>query len=166
MRPLSVKPLEDIFTERYLPLYGDLYGIAAAIVGTGDAADAVQEAMVKIWKNGETMAAATNPRGYAVTVLRTTAIDMLRRRHDTDALDNARQLTSAPQPEPDTAEFLERAIATLSVNQQEVFRLSAFGDMTADEIAATTGLSAANVRQLLSRSRKKIRELYTKYMQS
>lgn len=54
-----MKSLEDIFTESYLPQYTRLYTIARAIVGDTDAADAVQDTMVKIWKGGE----ATNIYG-------------------------------------------------------------------------------------------------------
>lgn len=160
-----MKSLEDIFTESYLPQYTRLYTIARAIVGDTDAADAVQDTMVKIWKSGEAMRTTLNARAYAVTVLRTTAIDLLRRRRNNDSLEQVREIKSDVSPDPDTAEFLDRCISTLSDNQQEVIRLSAYSDMSVDEIARTTGLTPANVRQLLSRGRKKIKELYTKYMQ-
>ena len=50
--------------------------------------------------------------------------------------------------------------------QLEVVRLSAFANLSNDEIASVTGYSAVNVRTLLSRGRKKIKELYKKYLQS
>ena len=51
-RPYNVKRLEDIFTKRYVPLYPKLFNVAVAILGndSNEAADAVQEAMVKIWQ--------------------------------------------------------------------------------------------------------------------
>lgn len=162
-----MKRLEDIFKERFLPLYPRLYAVAASILGssTGEASDAVQDAMVKIWKSGEVMATIDKPEAYAVTILRTTAIDMLRRRHFSDSLAEVTEVDSDPPPDPDSVEFLERIIDTLPSTQQEVIRLSAFSNLPNDEIAALTGLSAVNVRQLLSRGRKKIKELYTKYTQ-
>lgn len=166
-RPLYVKRLDDIFTERFMPLYPKLYYVAAAILGTasGEAADAVQEAMVKIWKSGEKMASIDNPESYAIAILRTTAIDVMRRRRFSDSLDCVPETVADPPPDPDSAAFLERIISTLPATQQEVIRLSAFDDLSNDEIAAITGHTAANVRQLLSRGRKKIKELYSKHMQ-
>lgn len=162
-----MKRLEDIFKERFLPLYPKLYSVASAILGpfTGEASDAVQDTMIKIWKSGEAMATIEQAEAYAVTILRTTAIDMLRRRHFADSLDTVVEADSDPPPEPDSVEFLERIIDTLPQAQQEVIRLSAFNNLPNDEIAALTGQTAVNVRQLLSRGRKRIKELYTKYMQ-
>lgn len=162
-----MKRLEDIFNERFLPLYPRLYSVAAAILdpSTGEASDAVQETMVKIWKSGASMATVEQPEAYAVKVLRTTAIDMLCRRHYADSIDEVPEIDSDSPPDPDSVEFLERIIDTLPSTQQEVIRLSAFSNLPNDEIAALTGQTAVNVRQLLSRGRKKIKELYNKYMQ-
>lgn len=62
-----------------MPLYPRLYAVASAILGdvSQEAADAVQEALVKIWKSGEAMARIKNPEGYSVATVRTVAIDML-----------------------------------------------------------------------------------------
>lgn len=150
-----------------MPLYPKLYSIASAILGDSpaEAADAVQEAMVKIWRSGEAMENVRQPEPYAIMVLRSTAIDMIRRRHAAEPIETAPEPAADSVAEPDSAEFLERIIATLPQAQQEVIRLSAYECLPTDEIAAATGLKPANVRQLLSRGRKKIKELYSKYMQ-
>lgn len=159
--------LEKIFKTRFLPLHPRLFSIAVAILGdaTGDASDAVQETMVKIWKSGDTMFSVKRPEAYAITVLRSTAIDILRRRHPAEALEKADNISSGELSDPDSAEFMERIIRLLPLPQQEVVRLSAFQGLSSDEIAVITNLSSGNVRQLLSRGRKKIRELYNKYVQ-
>ena len=61
-RPYNVKRLEDIFTKRYVPLYPKLFNVAVAILGndSNEAADAVQEAMVKIWRQGKNLASIEN----------------------------------------------------------------------------------------------------------
>lgn len=46
--------------------------------------------------------------------------------------------------------------------QKEILRLSIFEDLSAKEISEITGVSGTNVRQLLSRGRKKIKEIYSK----
>lgn len=60
----------------------------------------------------------------------------------------------------DTRAAIERLIDSLPEGQRTAIRLSSFGGLDNNEIAATTGLSEANVRQLLSRGRRKLRELW------
>ncbi len=150
-----------------MPLYPRLYAVASAILGdvSQEAADAVQEALVKIWKSGEAMARIKNPEGYSVATVRTVAIDMLRRRHFADPLDEVYDLSSDAAPDPDSAEFLEWCISQLPPAQQEVTRLSAYECLSNEEISKVTGMTADNVRQALSRGRKKLKILYDKYMQ-
>lgn len=167
MRHRHVKGLDNIFTERFLPLYPRLYAVASAILGTdtAEAADAVQETMVKIWNSGRKMALVKSPEAYASVVLRHTAIDLLRRRHALEPLDGVTDISSGPPPEPDSAEFMERIILTLPESQQQVIRLSAYCNLSNDEIAAVIGHTPAYVSQLLCRGRRKIRELYLKHME-
>lgn len=163
-----MKQNKDIFSEKFLPLYSKLYTIATAILGdvNGEAQDAVQDTMVKIWNSGKALTTIKNAEGYAVAVLRTTAIDILRKRHYVTDINQAAELSTDAPPDPDGTAFLERVIDMLPPNQQEVIRLSAYNNMSTDEIAATTGLTPGNTRQLLSRARKKIKDIYAKYMQS
>ncbi len=157
---------EKIFTTRFLPLSDKMYGVAAAILGkdTGEAADAVQDAMVKIWKSGPAMADIANPEGYAVMAVRSSAIDILRSRRHWDNIEEAGDIPSGHMADPDAGELLERVMASLPPKQLEVVRLSAFGDLSNDEIAALTGYTTVNVRALLSRGRKRIKELYSRFL--
>lgn len=163
-----MNPIEEIFRTAYLPLYPRLYATAFGLLADGDdAADAVQETMVKIWKSGQALASVHSPEAYSFKILRSTAIDMLRRRSHEGSLPDGKEPDEAVElPEPDTAEFLVRAIESLPEGQREVVRLSAFEDRPPDEIAEITGHTPANVRQLLCRGRKKIREIYNKYLVS
>ena len=52
---------------------------------------------------------------------------------------------------------LERALASLNDRERELIALRFGGDLTGPEIAALTGLSLANVQQLLSRSLRRMR---------
>lgn len=157
---------EEIFRERFLPLYPRLFAVANAMLGDADdAADAVQDAMVKIWNGSVPLDAVSSPVGYAMQLLKTSAIDIIRRRRFTvHSPGGLPEPASTDDSEPDHADFLRRAIATLPPSQQEVIRMSAFGEMPAADIADTMGLTPENVRQLLSRGRRKLREIYQKYM--
>ena len=57
-------------------------------------------------------------------------------------------------PEPDLA----RALDQLGEREREVIALRFGGDMTGAQIAEVTGLSLANVQQILSRSLRKLRD--------
>ena len=57
---------------------------------------------------------------------------------------------------------LSNVIDRLPASQAEVMRLSAFGGLSNDEIAQATGLDNQNVRALLSRGRRKIKEMFIK----
>jgi RNA polymerase sigma factor (sigma-70 family) len=52
---------------------------------------------------------------------------------------------------------LERALATLSDRERELIAMRFGGDLSGPEIAALTGLTLANVQQLLSRSLRRMR---------
>ncbi len=56
-------------------------------------------------------------------------------------------------PEPDLARALER----LGERERELIALRFGGDMTGAEIAEMTGLTLANVQQILSRSLRRLR---------
>lgn len=157
---------EEIFTRQFLPLYEKMYRVASAILGneSGEAADAVQEAMVRIWKLGSEMMQIANPEGYAVAAVRSSALDILRKRHVWEQIDEVGNTPSEELPDTDSEEWLQKIIASLPQGQRDVVRMSAFGNMSNDEIADATGFSAANVRQLLSRGRKRIKELYSKIL--
>lgn len=163
-----MNPIEELFRARYLPLYQRLYGAAIAILAdSDDAADAVQEAMVKIWNTADGLAEIRTPEAYAFKILRFTAIDILRRRARPDSadLESVPEPTAPAPPDEDAAGFLAAAIDRLPASQGTVVRMSIFGEMQTDEIAEAVGCSPANVRQLLSRGRKKIREIYLKHIQ-
>lgn len=156
---------EDIFRQRFLPLYKQLFAAAQALLNNADdAADAVQDTMVKVWNHRDELAAIESPLGFSMKLLRTTALDLLRRRNLRSANMPQTEPAATEPADPDSEEFLLRAISTLPAEQQETLRLSAFANLSADEIARATGRTPANVRQQLCRARRKIRELYQKYM--
>lgn len=78
--------------------------------------------------------------------------------HDTSETNDADRLESA-----DELRLLRTLLPQLPDNQRKAVELSAFSGCSNDEIAELTGESPANVRQLLSRGRRKLKELYNHY---
>ena len=59
----------------------------------------------------------------------------------------------------DTRRHIEILIDTLPPGQRDAIRMSGFGGLDNSEIAEATGQTENNVRQLLSRGRRRLREL-------
>ena len=72
---------------------------------------------------------------------------------------------SSPEKELETKDKeqqIRQLINRLPENQRQVLRLRGIDDCSMDEIEQITGLNAVNVRVLLSRARKVIREQFEK----
>lgn len=104
-------------------------------------------------------------------VVRNSAIDALRRSksHPTVPIEeNGLSCGSIEEPENDSAdEDTYRAVVSLSrrvlgERQFEVFRLHDIEGQTYEEIAVSLNLNVQNVRVILSRARKTIRDIYRK----
>ena len=72
--------------------------------------------------------------------------------------------TIQPQP-PGDLELIAHLVEQLPPNSRLVMRMSIYDNKPSTEIAAITGLSNDNVRQIISRSRLKIKQLYQKLKQ-
>ena len=103
---------------------------------------------------------------FCIKAIRNACIDRIRSRAEANVPIDAdfRHPASAEQADDEVSlqmsqSAIERAIAALPAPQQRVIRLSAYSCCTNDEIAAQTGFSDSNVRQLLSRARKTLRNL-------
>ena len=91
---------------------------------------------------------------------------MMRRQKLAVAIDEAAEIKAPDSPASteyrDTRHRIEILIDSLPPGQSRVIRLSSFGGLDNAEIAEATGQTEANVRQLLSRGRRKLRELMNK----
>lgn len=67
------------FRQTVVPLYRQLYGVAMAVTGNGDdAADIVQDVMVRLWSRRDELDAVQSVKAFAVTMARNMAIDRIR----------------------------------------------------------------------------------------
>ena len=158
---------EEEFREKVLPLQRLMYGMALRMgIAPDDAADVVQETQVRLWRH---RARIPDPPGelklYCMAAFRNESLVYFRRQRHDLGLDEAAELT-APDGEDaeyrDTRERIEKLIDTLPRGQRQVLRLSGFGGYDSGEIAEATGQTDNNVRQLLSRGRRRLRELLEK----
>lgn len=125
-----------------------------------DAADAVQEAMMRLWQKRMELAEADNPTAYAATAARRCAIDIVRSRRPADPIDDARGI-AAQQDSIESRDCLAMAlklIEALPSPAREVMTLRHLEGLEISEIQEKLNLSAANVRVILSRGRAALRK--------
>jgi len=145
---------------------GRLRAVAVRMLGSPDEADDVlQEAWLR-WDAAD-QAEIERPPAWLTTVTSRLCLDRLRARGRRDAasLDAVAEAPSAaagPVDEAELAESVDAALLVvldlLSPAERLAFVLHDLFGLPFDEIAAITGRSAAAVRQLASRGRRRVRE--------
>lgn len=158
----------SLFKQLLLPLYPRLQRVALRMLGNvEDAEDMVQEVYMKLWGKREELPDVQNMEAYCIALTKNMCIDRLRLaevdRVDVDdvplSLAAADDVASQLERQ-DAVEQVKLIIETLPEKQQQVITLRDIRDCTFEEIEEQTGLTAVNVRALLSRARKTIRERF------
>ena len=143
-----------------------MLSLAERITGNrDDAADAVQDAFVKLWQRQNRYDTASHAQGAGMTAVRNLSIDMARR--------NAHRADVPVEQAADTIEDTtneDRALAysqvrhiidnELTPKQRRIIDLREIEGLEFDDIADRLDMTAANVRVELSRARKRVREIY------
>lgn len=143
-----------------------MYAVAFAILrNSDDAADAVQDAMSILWQKHDELNVNDNLQGYCCRTIRNICIDRLR-------LGSVRYFESIDKlymVASDSATDSEVSYGSMSAcisdillkfkeKQRRVLALSIFSQLSNDEICCVMGESSENVRAILSRGRRKIKE--------
>ena len=156
----------SLFKQLLLPLYPRLQRVALRLLGnTEDAEDIVQEVYMKLWSKRDALPDVKDVEAYCVTLTKNMCIDRLRiAEADKADMDEVPiMLAAADDVEAqverrDAVEQVKQIIETLPEHQQQVITLRDMEDCSFEEIVEQTGLTAVNIRMLLSRARKTIRE--------
>ena len=127
-----------------------------------EAEDAVQNLYLRLWERREQLDTLIAPDAYCLKMLRNICIDRWRviRQRDEGTLEDEMLVADAP-PDNDTKDFIEHFLAVLPKEHRRVMQMHMQG-MPYDEIAALVGLSEGNIRVIISRIRKKFREIFYK----
>lgn len=149
-----------------------LYREACRILGDRcEAEDAVQNLYLKLWERKSELKRVVAPESYCRTLLRNICIDRLRSIKNScgTGLPDEESLPcndvsdySPPDIERREAEWcLEHFLAGLSEQQKQVIEMRMNG-CEYEDIESVTGLSAVNIRVMVSRVRKRFKEFYNK----
>ncbi|MCM1482746.1 MAG: sigma-70 family RNA polymerase sigma factor [Muribaculaceae bacterium] len=157
----------DFLTAAYLRLRPRLTATARHILPgeDSDVTDALQEAFCRLWGHRRNISSASHAEGALMTAVRNVCIDTLRRSH-TEAVSDTELARMEQTSDSDSAtnelyDEVSRIISSqLNERDREILLLRDRNGYEMDAIAARFGLSEANVRLILSRARRTVRECY------
>lgn len=159
----------DEFKRIFRPCHQQLYRVAFRLTGNReDAEDIVQETFMKIWNSRDRLGQLDNPAAFCMATLKNVFVDSVRRnKPDLDSGMSSDEVTVASDTDigqqiesRDAVDKVMNLINRLPANQRDVMKMRDIADLPFEEIEAATGLTPGNIRTLLSRARKKIKEQY------
>lgn len=160
----------EIFKSQALPCASDMWRVAVRMLhDADDAADVVQEAFANVWEHRGKHVDHIRIRSYLLTAVRNLCLDRLRRNRECRISDSVADTMLAPDDVHAGIEgrqhlqMLDEMMQTLSPDCARVIRLNAYNGLSAPEIADITGFSYDKVRALLSRGRRRLREMFYAY---
>ena len=156
----------DRITTAFMTLREQMLSLAERITGNrDDAADAVQDAFVKLWQQREQYESASHARGAGMITVRNSSIDLARRSSHTSEIPVEQAADAAIETsndETDSAYQQVRRIIDneLSPRQRAIIDMREIEEMEFEDIAKRLDMQPAAVRVELSRARKRVREMY------
>ena len=153
------------FKRCYLPCHRRMFLTALSLTrNRQDAEDIVQDAFTRLWERRNQTLAEKNVEAYCNTLVRNIFIDRQRRQHlkiteqAADELQHADHTATDNEIEQQESEnIVMQLIEELPEQQQQIITLRDVEGRTYEEIEKLTRLSQTNIRVLLSRARKSIR---------
>ena len=154
------------FKQLFLPCHRKLFSVAYRLMGNAQAAeDMVQETFLKLWMQRDKIERIDNPEAYSITVLRRLFYDRMRIEHlqEVDKDVGSLQVTSSQNisrqlEAADEYQRVRQLISHLPEPQGRIMLMRDVEDRSFEEISIEIGLTEVNIRSILSRARKKIRE--------
>lgn len=156
---------EDKLTTAFGRISMRLRQSARKLTGTADDADDVlQEAFFRLWRKRSEIHDEEHAEKLLTAIVHNVGIDLLRYRARYS--DETPEEQAEQAPDEDRTELLSDITAlidrTLTDEQRQILYERDRDGWEIEDIALRHGLSEANVRMILSRSRKRVRELYQK----
>lgn len=161
---------EISFRDHVLPLKDKLFRMALRItLDRAEAEDVVQDTLMKLWREHETLASIDNLEAWSLTLCRNRALDIVKRSgRDNLQLDVERDSpveTTSPDSIMERQEGIARVRAlmnTLPEVQRSIMELRDIEGHTYQEISAILSITESQVKVYLHRARQKVREAILK----
>ena len=158
------------FKQRFMPHHQLLYRVAYHLTGNAqDAEDLLQDLYLKLWQKRDSLPDEAEREAYLVTMMRNLFVDQRRLKR----LDASAELKNEEGP-PDERSLdrqidardevtqVEGLIRQLSERDAKIIQMHLVDDRSYEEIERDTGLSQGNVRIIVMRTRKKLKEQFIK----
>ena len=153
------------FKRDILRLQPRLQRVAERIVGDPDsAADAVQEAVIALWKQHSTIT-AQNLEKLSLTIVKRRSIDILRKKQPTVPVDEQSLMLAEELTDNSEERYLlaRKLVDQLPKRQRDTILMKYEDGLSIEEIEKRTGMSSTHVYATLSRAYKSLREAIKHY---
>lgn len=150
----------EIFKQQILPLQPAMQRMAESLLGNeDDAADVVQDCFVSLWNEREKLSKVVNIEAWCITLVKRKSIDLMRRRHPTEEIDEQSLPAEQPLYEEDTLQKALEMIKKLPERQAQIIRLKHFEAIDTQGIAKKMQINEGNVYTLLSRAYQSLKKM-------
>ncbi|MDN5200147.1 RNA polymerase sigma factor [Fulvivirgaceae bacterium BMA10] len=158
------------FKEQVYGLRNRLYRLAKWMMqNSEDAEDVVQEVFLKLWSKKETLGQYDNLEAFTIRVTKNLCLNKLKSKKTSllsvDSIE-VKDIHSTPlevMSFKHNREIMDRIIGSLPEQQRAILQLRNVEGLSIRDISGILDLSENNVRVILSRARKQIKEKYVKY---
>ena len=156
------------FKQRFMPHYKLLYRVAYQLTGNAqDAEDLLQDLYLKLWQKRDDLPDEAMKEAYLVTMIRHLFLDQRRQKH----LDTSAELKEEASPPDersldrqidsrDEARKMEGLIHQLPERDAKIIQMHLMEDRSYEEIEQDTGLSQGNIRIIVMRTKKKLKQQF------
>ena len=156
------------FKQRYMPHYRLLYRVAYHLTANAqDAEDLLQDLYLKLWQKRDSLTDEAMKESYLVAMMRNLFLDQRRlKRLDTSA--ELKEENSPPDERSldsqidskDELKQMEGLISELPDRDAKIIQMHLMKERSYEEIEQDTGLSQGNIRIIVMRTKKKLKQQF------
>jgi RNA polymerase sigma-70 factor (ECF subfamily) len=156
------------FKQQFMPHYKLLYRVAYHLTGNAqDAEDLLQDTYLKLWQKRDDLPDEAMKEAYLVTMMKNLFVDQ-RRHKRIDASEDIEAHASPPDERSldeqidsrDEVKQVEGLIQQLSERDAKIIQMHLMEDRSYEEIESDTGLSQGNIRIIVMRAKKKLKQQF------
>ena len=156
------------FKQRFLPHHRLLYRVAYQLTGNAqDAEDLLQDLYLKLWQKRDDLPDEAMKEAYLATMIRNLFIDQRRLKH-VDASAELKNEDGPPDERSldrqidarDEVRQMEGLISELPERDAKIIQMHLVDDCSYEEIERDTGLSQGNIRIIVMRTKKKLKQQF------
>ena len=171
LRDGTIKHYKDAFKQMFIKFYSPLCEYASQYVSDEDAEELIQELMLFIWENRNSLFVEISLKSYLFMAVKHRCLNAIKRQLYHERVHSLIYDKIKDQFEnPDTyfvnelTENITKAIEELPENYRETFKLSRFGEQSNPQIAEALGVSIKTVEYRITQSLKILRVKLKDYL--